>query len=296
MANPVLNGGYASPQSIYSEYGVAATNQSRAQGYHPVGTRGTLPDGRVFYYASNGAVALTTGSLLVGSALSRSGNHDKIVLTASFANWSAGKQNGIVLGNTDLDTSDIITNEYQDGFVAFENAAGQGGYSYKIKGHTQGDASATGTTTGAKFDLYDPLVGTAVATDEITLCRNRHDRVITSTTAEEELAVGVAPIAVTASTALATDVTTAEAATDTYFFWAQTWGPCAVEVDDTTIALGIACTSGDTADRMEAALLIASTGATPTISGYDIIHTGVGMVPAVAAAGDFAIVDLRICP
>lgn len=294
MANPVLDGGYASPQSIYEEYAVTATNQTRAVGHHRIGTRAYLPDGRVFYYASNGTVALTAGSLLVGSALSRSGDHDKIVLTDSFANWAAGARTGIVLQESDLDTSDIIKDEYADGYVAFENAAGQGGHIYKIAGHSAFDAS--GTATSGTFDLLDPLVGTAVATDEITLCRNRHDRVITSTTAEEELPVGVAPIAVTASTALATDVTTAVAATTTHFFWAQTWGPAAVEVDDTTIALGIAVTSGDTADRVEAALLTASTGATPTITGYDRIHVGVGMVPAVAAAGDFAIVDLRIAP
>lgn len=292
MANPIVFGGYASPQSIYEEYGVAATNQSRAVGHHPVGTRGYLPDGRVFYYATNGAVALTAGSLLIGSALSRSGNHDKIVLEDSSGNWSAGKSSRILLTQSDVDTSDIITNEYADGYVAFENAAGQGGHIYKIRGHTECDASGTSTTLGALFDLYDPLVGAAAATDEITLCRNRHDRVIASTTAEEELPVGVAPRAVTASTALATDVTTTEAATTTYFFWAQTWGPAAVEVDDTTVALGIAVTSGVTAKQVIAATLAEGTPNT----GFDQIQLGVGMVPAAAAAGDFVIVDLRICP
>ncbi len=293
MANPILANGVASPQSIYSEYSVTATNQTRAQGHHPIGTRAQLHDGRVYYYTSNGATALTVGSLLVGSALSRSGNHDKIALTASFANWSAGNADPVLL-STDVDTSDIIQDEYADGYVAFELTAGQGGHIYKIVSHDSVDASVTGAES--TFRLRDPLVGTAITTDEITLCRNPNDRVITSTTAEEELPVGVAPIGVTASTALATDVTTTEAATTTYFFWAQTWGPCAVEVDDTTIALGIAATSGDTADRLEAALLTASTGATPTITGYDKIQCAVGMVPAVDTAGDYAIVDLRIRP
>jgi len=294
MANPIISNGVGSPQSIYDEYVVTATNQTRAEGYHPVGTRGYLPDGRVFYYCSNGATALTAGSLLIGSALTVTATDDKIVLTDSFANFATGVREGIVLQESDIETADIIENSYKDGFMVFENAAGQGGLYYKIARHSAW--TFDGTSTSRTIDLYDPLNGTAVATDEITFCRNRHDRVITSTTAEEELPVGVAPVAVTASTALATDTATASAATSTYFFWAQTWGPAAVEVDDTTVALGIAVTSGDTADRVEAGLMTASTGATPTLTGYDRIHCGVGMVAAVAAAGDFAMVDLRICP
>jgi hypothetical protein len=282
---PILPGGGHSPQSIYEVSSVAATNQSRAVGFHPIGTRAQLEDGRVFYYASNGAVALTAGSAMMGSALSRSGNHDKIVLTDSFANFAAGSKQA-VLEETDLDTSDIILNEYADGYMNFENAAGAGGAYYRIVSHDSFDASGSATT--GKITLADPLKVTAVATDEITLCRNRHDRVVASSTDEEELLVGVCsvPGGVTASTALATDVTTAESATTTYFFWAQTWGPCAVQVDDTTVALGIAAVSGGTAKEF---LTKPATNTSMTVYAT-------GMVPAAAAASDFVMVDLRICP
>lgn len=63
MAHPILSNGQGSPQGIYEELIVTATNQTRAEGHHPVGTRAYLDDGRVYYYASNGATALTIATL-----------------------------------------------------------------------------------------------------------------------------------------------------------------------------------------------------------------------------------------
>lgn len=301
MANPIVLGGYASPQSIYDVYEVTATNQTRAEGHHKIGTRGQLPDGRVFYYSSNGsASALTAGAVVIGSALTRSGSHGSFALTDSFANWAAGKQRGILLTNSDAD-ADYITNEYAEGFVTFEQPDGNGaGHCYKIRGHTEADASSASTSLGAKFDLYDPIKVAADASDELTFSRNPWDRVILATTAEEELVVGVAPVAVTASTALATDVTTTEAATTTRFFWSQTWGPAAVECTSTSVVLGSAMMSSATADSLTLAAIATgahtSNATTLDVSGYDRLHWAVGMVPAVDEAQDFTTAFLRICP
>lgn len=295
MANPLLLSGAASDQTIYEEVSQTATNQSRGEGTHPVGTRAVLDDGRVFYYMSNGTTALTAGSLTVVPAttgLNRSADHNAIELTSSGTGVTAGLST-FVLSEADLDNSDIITNEYKDGYLYVENSTGEG-HTFKIRGHSQFDASGTAAT--GTVSLFDPIVVGLAATSQISFARNPYDRIITSTTAEEEAPVGVTPIAFTASTALATDVTTAVSATTTYCGWVQTWGPCAVEVDDTTVASGIAIVSGDTADRVEAGLMIASTGATPTLTGFDQLQMGVGLVSAAAAGGDFVLVDLRIRP
>jgi len=298
MANPILDNGHASLQSIYDEYTVtkADGNISRAEGRHPVGTRARLEDGRVFYYASNSTTALTAGSLVVQSGFQVANAHDKVVLTDSSANFAAGKRR-MVLQESDLDTNDIIENRYKDGYMCFENAAGAGGTYYKIKHHDAFDAS--GSATDGQITLFDEIKVAAAATDEITFYLNKYDRIVTSTTAEEELAVGVAPIAVTASGALATDVTTAASSIDTSFFWAQTWGPCAVEVDGTATILGMAVMSANTADRVEQAALIqgahTSNATTLDVTGFDRPIIGVAMNDqAVASAGDFVMVDLRI--
>jgi len=288
LANPIVSGGVASPQSIYEELAVTATNQTRAEGEHPVGTRGYLDDGRVYYYCSNGGAGLTPGLLLAIPAttgLTRHADHDKIVLTSSYAAFAAGASR-FQWQEADLDTSDIIENEYKDGYMWFENAAGAGGLCYKVRAHDRVDASGSATTR--VIELFDPILTAAVATDEISFGRNRHDRVIASSTAEEEGAVGVAPITVTASTAIATDVTTTESATTTYFFWAQTWGPCAVAMDENTSAAGMAMTSGVTAGQIQASVDASKL----------MLDIGMGLSATAAAAGggDFLLTDLRICP
>jgi hypothetical protein len=292
MPNPIV-GGYGSPQAIGDVLDVTATNQTRAEGHHKIGTRGYLPDGRVFYYASNGAVALTVGGVVIGSALSRSGNHDKITLTASATNFAAGLSD-VTFDATDLDTSDIIENEYAEGYLGFEQPDGAAhGHTYKIRGHDSFDASGTATGT---ISLYDPIIVGADTSDEITLARNPWDRVIASTTAEEELVVGVAPRAVAASTALATDVTTTVAATTTRFFWAQTWGPCMVEMTSTSTVLGSAVMSSATADSLTFAALATHAATATTVLGLERKVYGVGMVPAVDEAQDFSMVFLMISP
>ena len=286
MANPILANGVASPQSIYDEYAVEATNQTRAEGYHPVGTRGFLPDGRVFYYASNGTAALTTGSL-VGEipatiGLNRIATHDKIILTDSFGNFSVGAQRGIVLQESDVDTNDIIQDEYKDGYLSVQDVTGQGQVR-KIARHSGFDASGTATT--GTFDLFDPIKVALAATSQITLCRNEYDRVIASTTVEELMPFGVAPIDVTASDALATDVTTAETATTTYFFWAQSWGRCAVQETGTAVVAGASFTSGTTAKQVTASV------------AASLLMQNIGVcVQSVGSASDFIQVELRIKP
>lgn len=294
MANPILPNGQAAPQSIYDVKSVTHSDQDQPTAGPDgirIGTRAYLPDGRVFYYASNGGVALTAGSLLVAPAttgLNISANHNDIILTDSSGNFSVGARE-MVLQESDLDTTDIVKNSYAEGYLYVEVSTGLGHY-YKIESHDAFDAS--GTSTSKKLRLYDPIKVALASTSGISFAKNPYSRVITSTTAEEEAPLGVAPVAVTDSGALPSDVTASENEVTTYYFWAQTWGPCTVEVDDTTVASGIAVTSADTADRVTAAALVEGTPNT----GYDRLQIGVGLVSAAGAAGETMLVDLRIRP
>jgi hypothetical protein len=293
MANPIV-GSYGSPQAIHEVLDVTATNQTRAEGHHKVGTRGYLPDGRVFYYASNGTVALTVGRLVVTANLTRSANHDSMVLTTGFANFAAGKTS-ILFDRTDLDTDDIIRDEYAEGYLGFEAPAGAGhGHTYKIKGHGQFDAA--GTTAIDTIELYDPLKITATATDELKFCRNKWDRVVLSTTAEEELVVGVTPVAVAASDALATSTGTAEVAATTRFFWAQTWGPAMVEATGTAIVEGSGCMSSAAAGTITFASVATHAATATTVLGLERNVYGVGMGRAIGTTLDFQMIDLMIAP
>lgn len=296
MANPILYNGQASPQSIYEVKSVTHSDQeqpSASPDGHKIGTRAYLPDGRVFYMASNGAVALTAGSLLsvpATTGLNISATDNDIILTDSSGNFSVGAKR-MVLQESDVDSNDIVKDVYAEGYLYVEVSTGLGTY-YKIAAHDAFDAS--GTSTAKQIELYDPIQVALAATSGISFAKNPYTRVVTSTTAEEEAPVGVCvtPGGVTDSGALPTDVTAASNEVTTYFFWAQTWGPCAVEVDDTTVASGIAVVSGDTADRVEAAAL---TEAAPN-TGFDQLQIGVGLVSAAGAAGETVLIDLRIRP
>jgi hypothetical protein len=290
MANPLLSNGLASPQSAYDQKVVvtAGGNQARAVSHHRVGTRGALDD-RVYYYATNGATALTISTLCSVPAtigLNRHADHDNIAMTTSATNavapMSAGNDK-VLYTNTDAD-ADIITDEYADGYFCVQDVTGEG-HAYKIRSHTEADASATSSVEGALFHLYDPIKVSLVATSQVSLARNKWDRVIAGAGAEEEAAVGINPVAIDASTALATDVTTTPASTNTSFFWMQTWGPCMVEPTGTAVLSGIAVTAGSTAK-----MVTASVDANNTM-----LEIGVGL-QTVNTANDFILIDLRVCP
>lgn len=283
---PITNDGLGSPQSVYEVFSVAATNQTRATGHHRIGTRGMMPDGRVYYYASSGTTAPLAGQLVFQIGHQRSTDHDTIVATATGAIAIGSRV--IDFSETDLDTSDIIENEYADGFLHVQDVTGQGTF-LPILGHERIDASGS---ADRRIALGGPIVVATSATSELGFCRNSYDRIILTSTNEEEFVVGVSPVGVTASTALATDVTTTEAATTTYFFWCQTWGPASVLIGDTTAENGPVM-SGTAAGEVLA--WNAGAQASATAVTIPITRMQVGIVMGIARADtENQIVDLRI--
>ena len=138
MANPILNNAVGSGQSIYEARGIAHIDQNQSVvGAHKVGVRGQLPDGRVFYYSTNGATALIAGGALMLKAttgLNIAASDNAIVLTASSANFSAGAKENIKLLGTDIEGADIIEGAYAEGYLYFEKVAPLG-QMYQIRWH-----------------------------------------------------------------------------------------------------------------------------------------------------------------
>ena len=298
MANPILTNGLGSPQSIYSEVIVTHTDQSQNisnLANHKVGTRGAMPDGRVFYYSTNGAVALTAGSALMLAAttgLNIVASDNAIVLTASYGNFKAGAQRGIDLLGTDIEAADIIEGSYAQGYLYFEKVAPLGEY-YKIKHH---ESINNDDAIAGSIDLYDPLKSASIATTQISFAKNPYHRVITTSTAQNEAVIGVSPIGVTASGAVPTDAAATEATVNAYTYWTQTWGPCCVEIGDTSVAPGVAAMSGGTADRLDIVATSGHTSNITTMAGVETPHVAWGLVSAAAGAGDCVLVDLRCRP
>lgn len=113
-------------------------------------------------------------------------------------------------------------NEYEDGYLYFNDATGQG-QCRKIKSN-----EGFSGTLETKFVLYEALtIATAAGVSEAGIVRNPYRMVEKTKTVVTGMAVGVPGIAVTAN----------------YYFWSQTGGPCAV-VLNATMVLGTAAIVG----------------------------------------------------
>lgn len=292
--HPIVFGGQASDQSIDQTVTFSGSNQNRTEGHHAVGTRGVDPEtGRVWRYALIGDAtlgnAVVRGGLCIASTLSHA-NHDDITLTDSAASSRiVAGDTSFVLRESDVDPpTDIVANQYKYGFVHVQddggNTEGQGFYSY-ILGHSAFDASGSAT---------DGVVHLQVALDEawgtntqIALTRNPYDRIGPATTTAEELAVGVANVAHSASGALATDVTAASSDVNFRYAWVQTWGPCAV-LQGGTPTQGLIVRPGTAANEVEVLDYNATGTAVDNTTVVGVALTGG------TADGDYALVDLRI--
>ena len=162
-------------------------DESSTQKYE-VGTRLALGDGRVFYYCKNGAVTLSVGRP-VQSPVNRTHVDD-------ISNASAG-DDYVTLASAAAAISD---GDFDNGYMIVHDV----GHMYKIRHSPTIAAGGSGL-----IYLYDP-VGFATSTNDVTLFKNPCNGVIALADAAA-FVIGVPLIAVTAS----------------YYFWCQTWGPCA---------------------------------------------------------------------
>lgn len=175
---------------------------------HPLGTRGSTPDGRVYRYVKAGAVDLIAGNIIQSPA-PPAGQLTKAVNTTT----STG------VGSTQIAltcASSVAANFYAEGYLIFASGAAQGVGPLFINNHAAVSTGATGV-----FNLYaeDALPVAITTTTTVTLMPNKYSGVIQlpATTATGVI-VGVATYIITA----------------TQFGWIATWGVCSVLGADTT--------------------------------------------------------------
>lgn len=282
--NPILLGGVESPHSIYEQLLVTASSDARAEGRHPVGTKGGLPDGRVFYYCKSGDAtfgnALVRGQLAIASTLILSGHGNDVAAVAR----SVGER----IVTVDFPSTDTPANFYKDGYFWINDANGEGQY-WRVVQHTEHDTSVSGSVVTVTLDGE---VATALTTSsEASIIRNPFDHVGPSTTSSAEYPLGVPLHAFTASGARTASASTGASVTSInhYFGWLQTAGPACILAGDTA-GLGVPVMSGDTAGEVFEAETAAQGAGTAAI---DLDYVVVGHVLlAAAAATEYTMVDL----
>ena len=227
----------------------------------PLGTRMELPDGRVFRYAKAGGVALDIGKLMAAAVVTT--GHIKDLAVAATA----------AIGDTSLTITNASTaiteNQYAEGYVFFNTAAGQGQIC-TIRSHP-----AETTTSGScvlRLEDEDALTVALTTSSKVGLRKNVYKDVIVSPTTITGIPIGVTPIAVTLN----------------YYFWIQTWGPAAV-LTNGVLVLGQKVAPGETTPG--------SVDVTPTnATGAAGQEVDVGQTINLGATTEYSLIFLTIAP
>ena len=192
----------------------------------PLGTSLFLGD-RAFKYAQmNGAV--TAGKLLQQKA-SIVAHHSQMTATAAVSADSDATTTDISV-ETQGDT-DITANQYQDGYLWVNDAAGEG-QSWRIKSHPAHDHSDDASIV---MTVYGGVATALTTSSELGICINVYKDVIVAPTAETGCIVGATNIDMQ----------------DDYYGWMQVRGPKSILAGG-TIVLGQNVTrSGNDAGAVE---------------------------------------------
>jgi len=185
------------------------TTSAKKQVY---GATMALPDGRVFRYVENGAVAIGEGLLVVSEA--PTGHHDEDLVVATSATVG-----GFTIGIT-LEGTAAAKNLYAEGYLFFNEDDTTPHEMYKIKGHPAIDASGSGTITIDEPDGFQTAV--TAGTDLAGLIKSPYKDIIVAPAAILGRFIGVTCADLEAN----------------YFGWVQVSGLAAVKCDGTS-ALGV---------------------------------------------------------
>lgn len=187
-----------------------------------LGTLRITRDGRKFRYAKAGASALSAGKMGVAPAIDAEVMNEACAYAHAIGDYTF----------TETITAGVAfaENFFAGGFLQINDATGEG-YQYMIESST----AVTATGTSITISLYDPIkVALVASTSEFTLAASTLQGVTESTT-EENLPVGIAPVAVTAA----------------YYYWIQTGGEALALVAGTP-AVGSMLTLSSTAGALAA--------------------------------------------
>jgi len=214
--NPIVTGGGPSSQSIFE-----VTTSPREK----VGTRGALPDGRVFYYASSkDAAAIPKGQLAMAEVIPAAQANDNPSAAAAVGAESVS----ITLSSSQTHAAD----DFAQGYLIVNDAAGEG-ETYSVKGST-----AVAAGTAITVTLNDPIRVALTTSSEVTLMKNPWQHIDLAAAGHVHMAAGVPAVDIPIGS------------TDTQYAWVQTWGVCA-GWDDAATAIGAVLQSGTTAGQFE---------------------------------------------
>lgn len=257
MANPIIRGGVASPQSIYEE----STTQ-----YHSLGTLGYL-DERTFRYARNtGSGTLGAGQLAAISA--EAANHVSVA-------WASGGAVGSNKVTVTLGATAATENQYQDGWLVGIDGTGSNQLR-RIKSHPAADSAAT-----LELTLYDTIETAFATNDEISLIKNTYADLITHT-GNDVLAVGVPACNVAAGN------------TNTQYFWLQTAGPAVVQGDASTFVQGDIVVPADSTSDDGQVTILAGTAVAAVLNLVKRRHVGVVISAGDASDLDYHLIHLEM--
>ena len=250
----------AFPRTVNLDYGDEKKESSSAIGNLSLGTRGVTPDGRVFYYAKNSSAAITTGGQIV-DGIAAVAAHDMDV--ASTATSVGGLT---VTSGTSLT---VTKDQYQDGYIIFNDGPGQGEV-YRVASN-----SAVAGATGLTVTIADPGgFRTALTTASLFgLAYNPYTdvKVIDGDGTMTTGALGVTTIPVTAS----------------YYCWIQTSGIASV------LSGAVVAVVGDAVGVSQASGESGAFDLWDVSTNEDTFPIGVAMgIPSVDT--DYQIVDLKI--
>jgi len=169
--------------------------------------------GRAWRFTLAGASNLARGKLTVAATV----DAQRINLSFATAPAANAKKVSVTIG-----TGNAAANDYQDGWLVVQDGTGEG-RAYPIEGHDAITASTAGTF------LLKEAIDTAGATAEVNvdLIKNFYAGAVISVLDQADLVLGVPNVAITAAE----------------YGWIQTYGPCAVLMDE-AITNGLALTIG----------------------------------------------------
>jgi hypothetical protein len=200
-----------------------AEKKTSSTKYRALGTRGVTPDGRIFYWAENGATALTSNRI-AQSKLAPNQVTTALVPSTAAGDWSGSN---IATGSVSIGVVWVTAHasgEFNDGYLTVETTPGGG--MYRIAEDGDSVTGSSNTVTVIRLHPDDPIQVAALTTVSILgLSQNPYASVIVApATTLTALPIGVAPVNVPADE----------------HFWCQTYGPAAIHYD-----AGVAAVAGD---------------------------------------------------
>jgi len=224
-----------------------------------LGTRGQTPDGRVFYWAQNGATQLE-GNVLVQTAVMHGASVHGSALDVVGAT-TTGKTTITVT----LATTDAGRDLYADGYLSIDTSPGRG--MYQIDSHAAG-ASAADVVFNLKES--DPLRDALTSgTTKVGIRQNPYRAVVVTPTTKTGIALGTTSGVVAASGAAVDGIHA-----DPVYFWVQTFGPALVKADAAFVAGSNVITPGASAGNATPAVSTAGEGVFQIIGTAPTIGAG----------------------